>query len=115
MIEEILQWMWNRTFNKPNVAASGAISIPTIGSGSRCSIEVVAEKKRGRGRPVGGGKKKKEGSPNPTIVIEKRKRGRPVGTGKKKKEGSPNPSTVTEKRKRDIWEGLWEIWFCCLL
>ena len=87
MIEEILQWMWNRTFNKPNVGASGAISIPTIGSGSRCSNEVVAEKKRGRGRPVGSGKKKKEGSPNPSTVTEKRKRGRPVGTGKKKEAG----------------------------
>lgn len=100
MIVEILQWMWNRTFNKPNVGASGAISIPTIGSSSHCSNEVVAEKQRGRGRPVGSGKKKKEGSPNPTTITEKRNRGRPVGTGKKKKEGNPNPSTVTEKRKR---------------
>ena len=75
MIEEILQWMWNRTFNKPNVGASG------------CSNEVVAEKKRKRGRPVGSGKKKTEGSPIPTTVTEKRKRGRPVGTGKKKEAG----------------------------
>ena len=51
MIEVILQWMWNKTFNEPNMGGSGAISIPTIGSGSGCSNEVVAETKRGRGRP----------------------------------------------------------------
>ena len=68
MIEEILQWMWNRTFNKPNVGASGAISIPTIGSGSGCSNEVVAFSKRGRGRPVGSSKKKNVTPPKSSLA-----------------------------------------------
>jgi hypothetical protein len=27
MIEEILQWMWNKTFNEPNMGGSGANSM----------------------------------------------------------------------------------------
>ena len=53
MIAVILQWMWNKTFNEPNMGGSGAQTIPTLGSGSGTTNEVVAveEKNRGRGRP----------------------------------------------------------------
>ena len=57
MIEVILQWMWNKTFNEPNMGDSGALSNPTLGSRSGTENEVVAvaEKKKG-----GGGKEKKK-------------------------------------------------------
>ena len=80
------------------MGGSGAISISTLGSASGCSKDVVAETKRGRGRPR---KKVTFSVPinNPSTVSPIRKRGRPVGSVKKE-EGSHNPSTSTQKRKR---------------
>ena len=40
--------------------------------------------KRKSGRPVGSWKKR-EGSHNPSTMVQKRKRGRPFGSGRKKK------------------------------
>ena len=49
MIEVILQWMWNKTFNKPIMGDSGALCNLTLGTENE--VVAVVEKKRGRGRP----------------------------------------------------------------
>ena len=45
MIEVILQQMWNKTFNEPNMGDSGALSNPTLGTENE--VVAIASKKNG--------------------------------------------------------------------